>query len=123
MNKVAEVERVLMQLNMNNPNVIGSVVVTNEGTSICSTLPEEIDHQLIGTIGSYSVSFAQRLCREARHNSLYYMLMGGTEGKSVFIGVGDHSVLAVLSKDSDEDVPSLIKLASKVASNLSEILS
>lgn len=92
------VRPILKGLNASSSEIEASSVMTRDGLSVASVLEDDVDPDRLGAMCASMLSLADKTAKELARGNLKQLLVDGSEGYILLVHVGDHAVLAVVSR-------------------------
>lgn len=91
------VER-LRDLQASSPDVEASAVVSVDGLTIASALPQEVEEDRVSAMSAAMLSLGERIASELGRGSLSQVYIKGEYGFVILMSVGEEAVLTVLAR-------------------------
>ena len=91
------VER-LRDLQASSPDVEASAVVSVDGLTIASALPQEVEEDRVSAMSAAMLSLGERIASELGRGSLNQVYIKGEHGFVILMSVGEEAVLTVLAR-------------------------
>ena len=91
------VER-LRDLQASSPDVEASAVVSLDGLTIASALPQGVEEDRVSAMSAAMLSLGERIASELSRGDLDQVYIKGGEGYVVLMSVGEDAVLTVLAR-------------------------
>jgi predicted regulator of Ras-like GTPase activity (Roadblock/LC7/MglB family) len=91
------VER-LRDLQASSPDVEASAVVSLDGLTIASALPQDVEEDRVSAMSAAMLSLGERIASELSRGDLDQVYIRGAEGYVVLMSVGEDAVLTVLAR-------------------------
>ena len=91
------VER-LRDLQASSPDVEASAVVSVDGLSIASALPQNVEEDRVSAMSAAMLSLGERIASELGRGVLNQVYIKGEDGFVVLMSVGEEAVLTVLAR-------------------------
>jgi predicted regulator of Ras-like GTPase activity (Roadblock/LC7/MglB family) len=92
------VER-LRDLQASSPDVEASAVVSVDGLTIASALPQGVEEDRVSAMSAAMLSLGERIASELSRGSLEQVYIKGGDGYVVLMSVGEDAVLTVLARE------------------------
>jgi predicted regulator of Ras-like GTPase activity (Roadblock/LC7/MglB family) len=92
------VER-LRELQASSPDIEASAVVSVDGLSIASALPQGVEEDRVSAMSAAMLSLGERIATELGRGSLEQVYIKGQKGYVVLMSVGDEAVLTALARE------------------------
>ena len=91
------VER-LRDLQASSPDVEASAVVSVDGLTIASALPQGVEEDRVSAMSAAMLSLGERIASELGRGSLNQVYIKGENGYVILMSVGEEAVLTVLAR-------------------------
>lgn len=91
------VER-LRDLHASSPNIEATVVVSVDGLSIASALPQEVEEERVAAMSAAMLSLGDRIASELGRGSLDQVYIRGEHGFVILMSIGEDAVLTALAR-------------------------
>lgn len=91
------VER-LREMQASSPDIEASAVVSVDGLSIASALPQEVEEDRVSAMSAAMLSLGERIANELGRGSLEQVYIKGENGFVVLMSVGEEAVLTALAR-------------------------
>lgn len=92
------VER-LRDLQASSPDVEASAVVSVDGLSIASALPQGVEEDRVSAMSAAMLSLGERIATELGRGTLEQVYIKGESGYVILMSVGEEAVLTVLARE------------------------
>lgn len=92
------VER-LRDLQVSSPDVEASAVVSVDGLSIASALPQGVEEDRVSAMSAAMLSLGERIANELGRGTLDQVYIKGETGFVILMSVGEEAVLTVLARE------------------------
>ena len=92
------VER-LRDLQASSPDIEASAVVSVDGLTIASALPQGVEEDRVSAMSAAMLSLGERIASELGRGSLDQVYIKGKGGFVVLMSVGEEAVLTVLGRE------------------------
>ena len=92
------VER-LRELQASSPDIEASAVVSVDGLSIASALPQGVEEDRVSAMSAAMLSLGERIASELGRGSLEQVFIKGEKGYVVLMSVGQDAVLTALARE------------------------
>jgi uncharacterized protein len=92
------VER-LRDLQASSPDIEASAVVSVDGLTIASALPQGVEEDRVSAMSAAMLSLGERIATELGRGSLEQVYIKGQKGYVVLMSVGDEAVLTALARE------------------------
>ncbi len=88
----------LRDLQASSPDVEASAVISVDGLTIASALPENIEGDRVAAMSAAMLSLGERISGELGRGNLDQVYIRGESGFMILMAVGDEAVLTVLAR-------------------------
>ena len=88
----------LRDLQASSPDVEASAVISFDGLTIASALPESIEEDRVAAMSAAMLSLGERISGELGRGNLDQVYIRGKNGFMVLMAVGNEAVLTVLAR-------------------------
>src|SRR5512140_525831 len=92
------VER-LRDLQASSPDIEASAVVSVDGLSIASALPQGVEEDRVSAMSAAMLSLGERIASELGRGSLDQVYIKGEKGYVILMSVGEEAVLTALARE------------------------
>jgi predicted regulator of Ras-like GTPase activity (Roadblock/LC7/MglB family) len=92
------VER-LRELQASSPDIEASAIVSVDGLTIASALPQGVEEDRVSAMSAAMLSLGERIATELGRGSLEQVLIKGDSGYVVLMSVGEEAVLTALARE------------------------
>jgi predicted regulator of Ras-like GTPase activity (Roadblock/LC7/MglB family) len=92
------VER-LRDLQVSSPDIEASAVVSVDGLSIASALPQGVEEDRVSAMSAAMLSLGERIASELGRGALDQVYIKGEKGYVVLMSVGEEAVLTALARE------------------------
>lgn len=92
------VER-LRELQASSPDIEASAIVSVDGLTIASALPQGIEEDRVSAMSAAMLSLGERIASELGRGSLEQVYIKGEAGYVILMSVGEDAVLTALSRE------------------------
>lgn len=92
------VER-LRDLQASSPDIEASAVVSVDGLSIASALPQGVEEDRVSAMSAAMLSLGERIASELGRGSLEQVYIKGEQGYVILMSVGQDAVLTALARE------------------------
>ena len=92
------VER-LRELQASSPDIEASAIVSVDGLTIASALPQGIEEDSVSAMSAAMLSLGERIASELGRGSLEQVYIKGVGGYVILMSVGEDAVLTALSRE------------------------
>jgi predicted regulator of Ras-like GTPase activity (Roadblock/LC7/MglB family) len=92
------VER-LRDLQASSPDIEASAIVSVDGLSIASALPQGVEEDRVSAMSAAMLSLGERIASELGRGSLEQVYIKGEKGYVVLMSVGEEAVLTALARE------------------------
>ena len=95
----SKIETILQNF-VSGTNVQGATLVTPDGLSLASVLPNAMDDEKVSAMSAAMLSLGERIGNELSRGSIDRIYVEGDKGCGVLTNCGDDAVLLVLANES-----------------------
>jgi predicted regulator of Ras-like GTPase activity (Roadblock/LC7/MglB family) len=92
------VER-LRDLQASSPDIEASAIVSVDGLSIASALPQDVEEDRVSAMSAAMLSLGERIAAELGRGILNQVYIKGENGYVILMSVGEEAVLTVLARE------------------------
>lgn len=92
------VER-LREMQASSPDIEASAIVSVDGLTIASALPQGIEEDRVSAMSAAMLSLGERIASELGRGSLEQVYIKGVSGYVILMSVGEDAVLTALSRE------------------------
>ncbi|MBE3037673.1 MAG: roadblock/LC7 domain-containing protein [Chloroflexi bacterium] len=89
----------LRELQASSPDTEGTAVVSVDGLSIASALPQGVEEDRVSAMSAAMLSLGERIATELGRGSLEQVYIKGEKGYVVLMSVGQEAVLTALARE------------------------
>src|SRR3972149_10260878 len=89
----------LRELQASSPDIEASAVVSVDGLSIASALPQGVEEDRVSAMSAVMLSLGERIAIELGRGSLEQVYIKGLKGYVVLMSVGEDAVLTALARE------------------------
>ena len=93
------VER-LRDMQASSPDIEASAVVSVDGLTIASALPQGVEEDRVAAMSAAMLSLGERIASELGRGSLEQVYIKGSEGYVILMSVGEEAVLTALAREN-----------------------
>ena len=98
MDRLAEIERILKDVQSRIPDLEGLAVVTRDGLPIASALYTNTDEDRISAMTAASLSLSERVVVELERGIMEQVIITGSNGLVIIRDSGEHAVLVGIAR-------------------------
>lgn len=88
----------LRDLQASSPDVEASAIVSVDGLSIASALPQSVEEDRVSAMSAAMLSLGERIASELGRGGLEQVYIRGREGYVLLMSVGEEAVLTVMAR-------------------------
>jgi len=88
----------LRDLQASSPDVEASAIVSVDGLSIASALPQNVEEDRVSAMSAAMLSLGERIASELGRGTLEQVYIKGREGYVLLMSVGEDAVLTVMAR-------------------------
>jgi hypothetical protein len=89
----------LRELQASSPDIEASAVVSVDGLSIASALPQGVEEDRVSAMSAAMLSLGERIATELGRGSIQQVYIKGEKGYVVLMSVGQEAVLTALARE------------------------
>jgi hypothetical protein len=89
----------LRELQASSPDLEASAVVSVDGLSIASALPQGVEEERVSAMSAAMLSLGERIASELGRGTLEQVYIKGLKGYVVLMSVGQEAVLTALARE------------------------
>ena len=89
----------LRELQASSPDVEASAVVSVDGLSIASALPQGVEEDRVSAMSAAMLSLGERIATELGRGTLEQVYVKGEKGYVFLMSIGENAVLTVLARE------------------------
>lgn len=89
----------LREMQASSPDIEASAIVSVDGLSIASALPQEIEEDRVSAMSAAMLSLGERIATELGRGELEQVYIKGVNGFVVLMAVGEEAVLTALASE------------------------
>lgn len=89
----------LRELQASSPDIEASAIVSIDGLSMASALPQSIEEDRVSAMSAAMLSLGDRIAKELNLGALDQVYIRGKDGYVVLMAVGVEAVLTALARD------------------------
>jgi predicted regulator of Ras-like GTPase activity (Roadblock/LC7/MglB family) len=89
----------LRDLQASSPDIEASAVVSVDGLTIASALPQDVEEDRVSAMSAAMLSLGERIANELGRGSLEQVYIKGEMGYVVLMSVGEEAVLTALARE------------------------
>ncbi len=89
----------LREMQASSPDVEASAIVSVDGLSIASALPQEIEEDRVSAMSAAMLSLGERIASELGRGELEQVYIKGENGFVILMAVGEEAVLTALASE------------------------
>lgn len=88
----------LQELQASSPDIQASAVVSVDGLTIASALPQGVEEDRVSAMSAAMLSLGERIASELGRGNLEQVYIKGEEGYVMLMSIGEDAVLTTLSR-------------------------
>jgi predicted regulator of Ras-like GTPase activity (Roadblock/LC7/MglB family) len=89
----------LRELQASSPDIEASAIVSVDGLTIASALPQGVEEDRVSAMSAAMLSLGERIANELGRGSLDQVYIKGEKGYVVLMSVGEDAVLTALARE------------------------
>jgi predicted regulator of Ras-like GTPase activity (Roadblock/LC7/MglB family) len=90
----------LRDMQASSPDIEASAVVSVDGLTIASALPQSVEEDRVAAMSAAMLSLGERIASELGRGSLAQVYIKGANGYVVLMSVGNEAVLTALAREN-----------------------
>jgi predicted regulator of Ras-like GTPase activity (Roadblock/LC7/MglB family) len=90
----------LRNLQASSPDIEATAVVSVDGLTIASALPQNVEEDRVAAMSAAMLSLGERIASELGRGSLEQVYIKGAKGYVVLMAVGNDAVLTALAREN-----------------------
>jgi uncharacterized protein len=90
----------LRDMQASSPNIEASAVVSVDGLTIASALPQGVEEDRVAAMSAAMLSLGERIASELGRGALEQVYIKGSSGYVLLISVADDAVLTALAREN-----------------------
>ena len=98
-NRTQQMVERLRELQASSPDIEASAIVSVDGLSIASALPQGVEEDRVSAMSAAMLSLGERIATELGRGSLEQVYIKGEKGYVVLMSVGQEAVLTALARE------------------------
>lgn len=98
MSRTQEMVDRLRELQVSSPDIEASAIVSVDGLSIASALPQEMEEDRVSAMSAAMLSLGDRIAAELKRGALEQVYIKGENGYAILMSIGRDAVLTVLAR-------------------------
>lgn len=96
--RTQNLSELLKELDATTPDVEASAVVSTDGLTIASSLPQDVEEDRVAAMSAAMLSLGERTSQELKRGSLEQVFVKGVSGYILMMGAGQEAVLTALAR-------------------------
>lgn len=89
----------LRDLQASSPDIEASAIVSVDGLSIASALPQGVEEDRVSAMSAAMLSLGERIATELRRGTLEQVYIKGQQGYVILMSIGQDAVLTALARE------------------------
>jgi predicted regulator of Ras-like GTPase activity (Roadblock/LC7/MglB family) len=89
----------LRELQSSSPDIEGSAIVSVDGLTIASSLPENVEEDRVSAMAAAMLGLGEKISRELGRGGLNQVYIKGDAGYVIIMSIGEEAVLTALARD------------------------
>ena len=98
MSRSDKLNTALQELQGSSSDIEASSIVSEDGLTIASVLPQDIEEDRIAAMSAIMISMGNRISNEMKRDGLEQLMVKGKKGYVILSYAGPHAVLVVLAR-------------------------
>lgn len=95
-----QIVELLRDMQASSPDIEASSVVSVDGLTIASALPQSVEEDRVAAMSAAMLSLGERIASELGRGSLEQVYIKGAAGYVVLMSVGNEAVLTALAREN-----------------------
>ena len=95
-----QIVELLRDMQASSPDIEASAVVSVDGLTIASALPQSVEEDRVAAMSAAMLSLGERIASELGRGSLEQVYIKGATGYVVLMSVGNEAVLTALAREN-----------------------
>lgn len=92
----------LRELQASSPGIEASIIVSVDGLSIASALPQGMEEDRVSAMSAAMLSLGERIATELKRGSLEQVYIKGDNGYAILLAIGREAVLTALTRSDSK---------------------
>lgn len=89
----------LREMQVSSPDIEASAIVSVDGLSIASALPQDIEEDRVSAMSAAMLSLGERIASELGRGELEQVYIKGENGFVILMAIGEEAVLTALASE------------------------
>lgn len=89
----------LRELQASSPDIEASAIVSMDGLTIASALPEDVEEDRVSAMSAAMLGLGEKISRELGRGALNQVYIKGDAGYVIIMSIGEEAVLTALARD------------------------
>jgi len=90
----------LRNLQSSSPDIEASAIVSVDGLTIASALPQEVEEDRVSAMSAAMLSLGERIASELGRGNLKQVYIKGEQGFVILTSIGEDAVLTALAREN-----------------------
>ena len=90
----------LRELQASSPDIEASAIVSVDGLSIASALPQDVEEDRVSAMSAAMISLGQRIASELGRGVLEQVYIKGAKGYVILMSLGEEAVLTTMAGEN-----------------------
>ncbi len=90
----------LRDMQASSPEIEASAIVSIDGLTIASALPQEVEEDRVSAMSAAMLSLGERIASELGRGSLSQVYIKGEQGFVILMSIGEDTVLTALAREN-----------------------
>lgn len=114
-------EEILKDLHKTTTDIDASAIFSTDGLILASEIPKDVEKYRVAAMAAATLSVGGRISQELKKGTLEQILIKGSNGYIMMVGVGDEILLTAFTK-KNEKINAISPSMEKTAKKLSEVV-
>jgi len=116
-----KIEQILAGITRQSANIQAAVLITRDGLPLVACLKDDVDPGTLGAVSASLLSLAKRNLQDMKKGILQQVIIQGSGGFILLVGVGENAVLSI-SSELDSGLGILLREVRKAAEQISRLI-
>jgi len=90
----------LQKMQASSPDIEASAIVSADGLTIASALPQEVEEDRVSAMSAAMLSLGERIASELGRGNLNQVYIKGAQGFVILTSIGEDAVLTALAREN-----------------------
>jgi predicted regulator of Ras-like GTPase activity (Roadblock/LC7/MglB family) len=97
--RAEEMVKRLREMQTATPEIVASAIVSVDGLTIASALPEDVEEDRVSAMSAAMLSLGERIATELNRGDLDQVYIHGNDGYVILSAIGQEAVLTALAQE------------------------